>query len=211
MLEARSLSLSRGGALLWRDLSFVLGSGEILEIRGSNGVGKTSLLRVMTGLTPPNSGEVFWRKEPIKDDIDDYRNAMSYVGHQSALRGELSACENLLFSSNLKNQAVDESDVRQIAGVLAVENFLDKPCGSLSEGQRKRVALSRLLLERALLWILDEPLSALDEDGARRLTGMIEQHLAGGGAALVAAHVAIPVAGKKSRSLVLPDRKSSAS
>ncbi len=207
MLEVRSLSLFRGSTLLWRDLAFSLERGEMLEIRGANGVGKTSLLRVVVGLTPPDSGGVFWCSRPVKDDIDHYRNAISYVGHQNALRGELSACENLLFFSNLKNHAAGESDVRRIAGVLAIENFLDQPCASLSEGQRHRVALSRLLLESATLWVLDEPLATLDEDGAGRLTGMIEKHLAGGGVALIAAHAAIPVTVGKSRSLLLPERK----
>lgn len=187
LLNAINLHLWRGDRHVLRGVSFALGAGEALHVAGPNGVGKTSLLRVVCGLLSAEEGEVHWNGTSIETANAAFLDSLTYLAHDTALKGDLTAAENLHFSVGLKRSVSD----RQIAAVLAdlgVADCADLPCRVLSAGQRRRVALCRVLLSEARLWILDEPFTNLDASSTAHVSVTLAQHLAQGGLALIAAH-----------------------
>jgi heme exporter protein A len=157
-------------------------------VQGANGAGKTSLLRIVLGLAPPAHGEVTWDGAPIRSLGETYRRAVLYCGHTNALKDDLSAVENLRTAAALAGHAITRA---QALGALArsgVERAADLPVRNLSQGQKRRAALARLALSREKLWVLDEPLAALDTEGTQWLGEMLDAHLAAGGMALVTSH-----------------------
>jgi heme exporter protein A len=189
MLEANEISCIRGSRDLFRELSFRVNAGTALRISGPNGAGKTSLLRIVAGLSPPEEGRIAWRGRTLADYGDDYPKQLLYVGHSNALKGHLSAKENIRLGLAIQGIEVDEE---QAAAVLATDGLVtaaDIPVQWLSAGQQRRVALTRLTFsaEREL-WILDEPFSSLDEDAVGRLSARITQHLVSGGVVVYTTH-----------------------
>src|SRR5262245_48586171 len=187
MLEAVDLECERGGRKLFRGLSFALKEGEALRIAGDNGRGKTSLLRILCGLLSPAAGEVRWKGEPIGALREDYSRQLVYLGHAPAVKDDLTAAENLSFSCLL---AGNEQSGGRIAAAL---ERLGVPAGiqvrRLSQGQRRRAALARLVVSQQVrLWLLDEPLAALDVPAARLVEGLVSEHVAGGGAVVYTTH-----------------------
>ena len=160
--------------------------GELLRIAGSNGSGKTSLLRILAGLLTPGRGEVRWKGEPVARLREEFSRELVFLGHAPAVKDDLTPAENLEFACRLAGLSPEASSLRKALEAFAVP---DRPVRRLSQGQRRRAALARLVLSAAApLWLLDEPLNALDADGRKRLGALVERHLEGGGAVLAASH-----------------------
>lgn len=192
MLDVIDLECVRGDRALFRGLSFSLKAGEFAHIRGHNGAGKTSLLRLICGLSRQAKGEVRWQNHPISSLDDLYRRQLVYVGHLDGVQGELTARENLRYSvaiyGDQTNAPPDPAALNRVLRALALQPVADLPAKFLSQGQRRRLALARLRLLGKALWIMDEPYTALDGRATALLDQWLSAHLAGGGLALMASH-----------------------
>ena len=187
LLQAVELECWRGDQQLFQSLSFVINAGEALQIVGRNGSGKTTLLRTICGLTRTESGHLNWRGEPLDQNTDAYRSEMLYVGHENGLKFELSPLENLRTLRDIagRSRNVTLEDALQQVGLRGYE---DRPIRLLSSGQRRRVALAKLIVVSASLWLLDEPFTNLDVAGTGLVNELVAEHLDGGGALLFTSH-----------------------
>lgn len=185
MLEAVELECERGTRTLFRGVSFTVGAGELLRVAGANGSGKTSLLRILSGLAAPASGEVRWKSQPIARLREDYARELVYLGHAPAVKDDLTPRENLAIACRLGGRAVTDT---ALADALARLRVPELPVRKLSQGQRRRAALARLLVSEAPLWLLDEPYSALDVEGVSALNERIGRHRGAGGAVVYTTH-----------------------
>jgi len=202
MLDATDLECLRGTRRLFAALSFQVAPGECLQVQGSNGSGKTSLLRILCGLARPERGAVRWNGEPIGALGGSFRTELAFCGHANALKDDLTPVENLLASASLYGILAAASAVRTALdafGVLALETL---PVRALSQGQKRRVALARLALCRHRLWLLDEPLAALDAGAAESLARLVDAHLAQGGICVLTSHQPVALRAR-TRSLAL--------
>ncbi|HEY5755283.1 MAG TPA: cytochrome c biogenesis heme-transporting ATPase CcmA [Steroidobacter sp.] len=186
-LEARAVHLWRGEKHLLRGVSFALYSGELLQVVGPNGVGKTSLLRCVAGLLPTEQGDIVWQGRELPEGRDDFHHALAYLAHVNGLKTDLTALENLRFGVSIR-RAVTTEELRETLRLLHVESCADLPVRALSAGQKRRVALARIMLTRAALWILDEPITNLDKAGIALFEARIAEHMRAGGMILTAAH-----------------------
>ena len=208
MLEVLDLECVRGERRLFASVGFRLQAGELLSLQGRNGSGKTSLLRMLCGLSPVAAGEIRWRGEPIGKLGESYRSELCYLGHHNAIKDELTPLENLLASARLADEALDPGEALDALEKLGLAGRADLACRYLSQGQKRRVALSRLCHERRALWVLDEPYVALDAAAIELVAGLIGDHLQRGGLAVLTTHqpVEISAAAGMVRQLVLgPD------
>ncbi|MGA9853394.1 MAG: cytochrome c biogenesis heme-transporting ATPase CcmA [Gammaproteobacteria bacterium] len=186
-LSLHNLGIWRGERCLCRDIGFQLMSGEALHVQGPNGSGKTSLIRVLTGLGRADEGELRWCGQTLRQNGLEYRSALAYLGHSNGVKLGLSPRENLaVFSALLAMPRI--GDIEAALERMGLSASADLSCGMLSMGQRRRTALARLLLARVSLWFLDEPLAGLDAAGVDLLAEMLKTHLAGGGLAVFATH-----------------------
>lgn len=195
--HGHGLSCVRGERRVFTGLDFALAPGELLLLSGPNGSGKSSLLRLMTGLLRPAVGELRWNGAPIKDDLDAHCRRLHYVGHADALKPMLTARQNLSFWARLTQGRPEAA----IAGMLdaaleyfALTHLADLPCRLLSAGQKRRLALARLLAAPAPLWLLDEPTLGLDAASFQRLTGALSDHCQRGGMVVCATHIDLGLA-----------------
>ncbi len=195
MLTATNLACVRGDRRLFADLGFTLESGGRLHVSGENGSGKTSLLRMLCGLSPPEAGEIRWQGETISHLGDEYRKAVLYLGHHNALKEELTAQENLRISAALAGVAVEDEEGVELLGRVGLAGREELPVRFLSQGQKRRVALARLLWSPAPLWVLDEPFVALDSAAVTWLAEIIATHLAAGGMAVLTSHQEVDIVG----------------
>ena len=186
-LEARGLACSRGPVTLFRDVSFAVVSGEWIALRGANGSGKTTLLRCVAGLTRPDAGEVVWDGVPAGHS-EHFRESLCYGGHAAGIKDDLSADENLAALIALRGVAADAEARRAALARVGLEKRRHLQARWLSAGQRRRIGLARLALDRAPVWALDEPLTALDDEGQRLFESLLAEHIGGGGVAVIATH-----------------------
>ncbi|MDN5863684.1 MAG: heme ABC exporter ATP-binding protein CcmA [Gammaproteobacteria bacterium] len=202
-LAVSELEVWRGDHCACMDWSARLEAGQLLHLRGGNGAGKTSLLRVLAGLATPDKGaielgEYKWRPRSV-----EYREQLRYVAHRDGVKTELTARENLRLAVRLLAEG-QPGDVEEALAGVGLEALADRRVAEFSAGQRRRLALARLLQGRAHLWLLDEPLVALDRDGVGLVTELIRRHLGEGGIAAVATHQVLPLAGVKALQVDLP-------
>ena len=203
MLEASNLGCVRGERNLFSGIGFRLDGGELLYLQGSNGSGKTSLLRMLCGLSHPAAGEIRWHSELISRLGEEYRRELCYLGHPNAIKEEMTPLENLLASAKLAGENIDEGAAIDALERIGLAGREDLACRYLSQGQKRRVALARLVNERRALWILDEPYVALDPIAIELVAGLIGAHLQRGGLAVLTTHQAVEVAAGTVRELRL--------
>ncbi len=188
MLAGAGLTLWRGTTFLFEDLSFIVPAGSALLIEGPNGAGKTSLLRVIAGLTLPETGTVTWGGGTLRDQTRSGRLRMAFSGHALALKAELSTRANLEFFARLSGMS---EMVGEFLELMGLGNCAELEVRHLSAGQKRRAALARILLSRADLWLLDEPQTNLDAAGRQSVEAAIRRHLGDGGTVVVVAHQAL--------------------
>lgn len=203
MLTVSDLSCVRGDRRLFSGLGFTLEAHNWIYLTGENGVGKTSLLRMVVGLAPVEAGEINWCGTSIATLGDDYRRAVNYLGHHNALKEELTARENLCLGAALSGVALEAAEADAMLAKVGLAGREELPVRHLSQGQKRRVALARLLWSKAPLWVLDEPFVALDAAGVAWLAAALAAHIASGGMAILTSHQEVLIEGKPGRQLRL--------
>lgn len=201
VLTVDALACERGERLLFKNLGFELSGGEALLVRGGNGHGKTSLLRILCGLSAPAAGEVRWQGASIARTREHYGRQMAYIGHANGIKDELTPLENLRLAAALSGRTMDEDAATAALQRVGLSRCMDLPARVLSFGQRRRVALAGLVTAGALLWILDEPLTGLDVQGVAMVETMIRDHVAAGGLAVMTTHQPLALDGLAPKSL----------
>src|SRR3982751_3187054 len=194
-LEAERLAARRGFVTLFSDVGLCVREGECIVVGGANGSGKTTLLRMLAGLTEPAEGEIRWRQRAVRPFDPQLRDAVAFNGHLAALKDELTAEENLASWVALDDRAPAQRHVVDALDWVALGRQRRLPVRVLSQGQRRRIGLARLRLVARPLWILDEPLTALDVEGIELLRELLERHLDAGGLCVAASHQPLPVSG----------------
>lgn len=195
MLSAHGLRCVRGERQLFAQLNLAVDAGQWLHVRGENGAGKTSLLRLLAGLAHPAEGEIRWCGQPVHQPESLYRRELLYFGHQGAVKEDLSALENLSFAAAMDGVALPQAQALAALYRVGLRGREDLPIRVLSAGQKRRVMLARLATRSAKLWVLDEPFTALDTKAVDLLATLITEHLANGGMAVLTSHQAMPIAG----------------
>jgi heme exporter protein A len=204
MLQAVGLECVRGKRRLFRDLSFEAQAGELIWVAGPNGSGKTSLLRILCTLLPPDAGRVLWKGTGTRELGETFRAELVYLGHAAAVKDDLSALENLSFGLAQHGVVAGEAALYEALGWFGLRGREELPARLLSQGQRRRVALARLAFgEAQTLWILDEPLTALDVSAVGLVRSRIGEHLARGGVVVLTSHQDVELGGMRTRRLLL--------
>ncbi len=202
LFQATGLECWRGDRCLFSGLDLALAGGEALQIVGPNGCGKTTLLRAVCGLTRAERGEFVFRGAPLDGDPETFRSELIYIGHENGLKSELTALENL---RALRDIGARRRDMSLEAALIrtGLEGLEDRPVRTLSSGQRRRVALARLLIVEANLWLLDEPFTALDQAGAELVHVLVEEHLNSGGGIIFTSHIPLSLTEGSPRQIAL--------
>ena len=210
LLKADAVSVWRGELLLLNNISFTLNAGQVLRVHGANGSGKTTLLRVVCGLGYADEGEVSWRGQPMQQARSQFNQELLYLGHKAGIKGSLTPVENLSLFAALGTHASQSgksterpNTIEQVLDELALQATHHIPCRHLSAGQQRRVALARLVLQSATLWVLDEPLTSLDAHGLDWVTAQIDSHVRGGGAVLLTTHADLQLSSVEVATLAL--------
>ncbi|MES2771684.1 MAG: cytochrome c biogenesis heme-transporting ATPase CcmA [Pseudomonadota bacterium] len=195
MLEALNLECLRGARTLFSQLNFQLSGGRLLHVQGANGCGKTTLLRILCGLTPPSAGEILWKGESIHTWGSDFQRELCYLGHHNALKEGLSPLENVRIAAQLAQRPISDATARAALLHMGITDAEGQTCQALSQGQRRRVALSRLVFDTSPLWILDEPYVALDGTSLARTAALIAAQLNAGRQVVLTTHQAVALPG----------------
>lgn len=188
MLEVQSLECVRDDRLLFSDLSFSVSEAEVTQIEGHNGSGKTSLLRIICGLRQPESGQVMWQGESITSNREDYYENMVYIGHLPCIKADLTVLENVRALLDTRSLTLANPVIEAALEKVGLASYEDVQGKALSSGQRRRILLAFLELAQAKLWILDEPLTALDIQGVDLMESMILDHRQAGGSVIFTTH-----------------------
>jgi heme exporter protein A len=194
MLSVSKLSAQRADRTLFADLSFTLMTGQCLHLRGANGAGKTTLLKMLAGLSTTQAGEITWQDQTLAAWGDNYYGALHYLGHKDGLKDLLSPLANLRLAAGLSAQALSEAAALKTLTQVGLIRQCDLAVRSLSQGQKKRAALARLLAISRPLWLLDEPFVALDQAAQNQLGEWIASHTSQGGMVILTSHQALPLA-----------------
>ncbi|NVJ62329.1 MAG: cytochrome c biogenesis heme-transporting ATPase CcmA [Gammaproteobacteria bacterium] len=189
-LIGEQLALFRGDRLLFKQCNFDLSNGETLQIKGENGAGKTSLLRMICGFLDPDEGKLNFNQTSLLKDRSEFYQQTLYLGHQLGIKSNLTVAENLAFYIEI-NGASQRCDISEAVDKVGLAGFENQLVAHLSQGQKRRVTLARLLLEEAVLWILDEPFVALDVKGQHWLQNTLGEHAKAGGGIILTSHQAI--------------------
>lgn len=187
-LEIDGIGCVRGDRRLFSDISFVLSPGSCVQLTGANGSGKTSLLRIICGLMEPEEGEIRWQGANIRTLGEEYFTAITYIGHRNGVKEELTSIENLRISAGLAGNNLSRAKARETLGEMGLGGRENLAARLLSEGQRRRSALARLMICNTAIWILDEVLTSLDKAAVGFMTSIVAKHLDNGGIAVVATH-----------------------
>ena len=203
MMEVVDLECVRGGRRLFHGLNFTQTAGELLYVHGPNGSGKTTLLRTLCGLALPEAGEIRWRGQSIRRLGEEYHREMAYVGHLNGVKDDLTAFENLKVMGQLSG--VDACEERAMAALQRLElgGCAELPGKVLSQGQKRRVALARLLLAPRAMWIMDEPFNALDVKAVAMIQDILSEHLDNGGMVILTTHQEVEITAHRARHIRL--------
>jgi heme exporter protein A len=188
LLEVTELACRRGGRPVFADLSFALGAGELLALTGRNGSGKTTLLRALALLVRADAGIILWQGANVRGDPESWRGRLAWLGHLDGLKGDLTVRENLVSHQRLSGTAQPAARLDPALAAFDLTALAHRPARTLSAGQRRRVALARVMQSGAPLWMLDEPLNALDAPAQQAFRTALQGHLASGGLAIAATH-----------------------
>ncbi|HFE39195.1 MAG TPA: cytochrome c biogenesis heme-transporting ATPase CcmA [Gammaproteobacteria bacterium] len=188
MLECASLACMRGDRLLFKELNFELREGELLHVKGINGSGKTSLLRIISALMLAEDGEVRWQGQNIRKLREEYQRDLLYIGHLPGIKGDLTALENLRVNMALGGEEISEEIAWRALGKIGLKGREDLSARVLSQGQQRRVALARMLVSKAKLWVLDEPFTALDVKAVSLLQKVLADHVKNQGMIILTTH-----------------------
>lgn len=203
LLSVENLAFERDDSCLFSGVNLSVDPGDVLQIEGANGSGKTTLLRMLTGSLQPSAGNISYLGQALSACRYDYLSDMLYIGHQPAVKLNLSAEENLRWMVATSAQSNDVS-VKDALTQVGLAGYTDLPCYALSAGQHRRVALARLLISEARLWYLDEPFTSIDKQGVAFLQSCLQQHVAKGGAVILSTHQDLSLTGLRRYKLV-PD------
>lgn len=202
-LSFHQLGCTRGGRPLFQGINSQLEAGQWLYVVGANGAGKTSLLRMVCGLSPTEDGEIRWNGIPIHDQQDAYHQDLCYLGHLNALQESMTVHENMAFTAALGGHGLPKQAANDVLARFGMPGRGHLLVRHLSQGQKRRVALSRLALSPARLWVLDEPFVAMDDTGVRMLANLIDAHLAQGGLAVLTSHQLVDIGQRPPQLLAL--------
>jgi len=185
-LQVNRLLVERDQRLLMQDVSFAVHAGQILQVEGPNGSGKTTLLRILSTLSEDYEGEILWHGSPLDECRWEYRNQLLFLGHRAGVKASLTPEENLKWYQS--QSAGSRCSIAEALRRVGLYGYEDAPCYTLSAGQQRRVALARLHMSPAQLWILDEPFTAIDKQGVAELENLIASHAEAGGAVILTTH-----------------------
>jgi heme exporter protein A len=196
MLTVSQITCVRGHRPLFAPADFTLAPGQALHLLGDNGVGKTSLLRIVCGLSPAHSGQVLWGGQPIAEVASAFHRALFYLGHGLSLKEELTATENLVADAAVAGRVLPAMQALDALARMGLKGREYLPLRVMSQGQKRRVALARLLVSQAQLWVLDEPFVALDTRAVDHLRGILGTHVAEGGMVLFTSHQSVSLSAR---------------
>jgi len=194
LLLANKLTCIRENRILFDELSFDVNAGDLIQIEGANGAGKTSLLRILAGLSLPYEGKVLYGQAPINQCREEYYQDLTFIGHLAGVKSEISAFENLSFNLTIQGDQLD--NMSNAMGAVNLTGFEDVSASNLSAGQNRRIALARLWQSTSRIWILDEPFTAIDKAGVVALEQLFMKHVNQGGAIIFTSHQELQIANK---------------
>jgi heme exporter protein A len=203
MLEASHLECVRGNRTIFRNVSFAVRPGDCFRLTGPNGSGKTSLLRMLCGLLSPASGTIRWHGTAIEALREEYFSSIAYIGHRPGIKDEFTAMENLQISSGMRGIEISRKTCASALERMGLGGRMHLPVRFLSEGERRRAAIARLVVCRSSLWLLDEVLTSLDRIAVETIQLVIEDHLTAGGMAIVATHQELKLSSGQSQRIEL--------
>lgn len=192
-LQTHDLAFERDNRLLFKNIHLDLHGGDLLQVCGTNGCGKSTLLRLLAGYIQPEQGNITWQDQCIFTEADDYQAQLHYIGHQNGIKLNLSVLENLRFQAALNAKPFVTKAAIHVLTNVGLAHAAHQLAGTLSAGQKRRLALARLLSHPATLWILDEPMTALDDIGIKMLTDLLNHHLDNQGIVIMATHQSLPL------------------
>lgn len=203
LLQVVGLHCTRGYRTLFSELAFTLEAGQLLLVEGHNGSGKTTLLKTLAGLREPDGGQVLWGSQPIQSLGADYRQQFVWLGHSNGIKDDLTALENLQMMQALAGTVFSAAALKTVLERMGLAGNSHRFPRHFSAGMKRRLALSRLLLSNARLWILDEPQAALDRAGIQLFESLLQDHLQQGGGAVMTSHHTVGLSGSPIQRLLL--------